>query len=35
VPKAVKALHSSFGLGEGAIQEEDPTGKQHHPTVSG
>jgi aspartate kinase len=35
VPQAVKALHSAFELGEGAIQEEDPTGAQHHPTVSG
>ena len=33
VPEAVKALHSAFELGEGAIQEEDPTGEQHHPTV--
>ena len=33
VPDAVKALHSSFELGEGAIQEEDPTGAEHHPTV--
>jgi aspartate kinase len=35
VPEAVKALHSSFELGEGAIQEEDPTGERHRPTVSG
>src|SRR3954463_8236107 len=35
VPEAVKALHSAFELGEGAIREEDPTGDQHHPTVSG
>src|SRR5215204_7518951 len=35
VPDAVKALHSAFELGEGAIQREDPTGEQHHPTVSG
>jgi aspartate kinase len=35
VQQAVKALHSSFGLGEGTIQEEDPTGPQHHPTLSG
>jgi aspartate kinase len=34
VPDAVKALHSAFELGEGAIREEDPTGEQHHPTVS-
>jgi hypothetical protein len=31
----VKSLHSAFELGEGAIQEEDPTGQQHRPTVSG
>jgi aspartate kinase len=35
VPEAVKALHSAFELAEGAIQEEDPTGEQHHPTFSG
>src|SRR5689334_3032541 len=35
VPEAVKALHSSFELGEGAIQKEDPTGEEHRPTVSG
>jgi aspartate kinase len=35
VPGAVKALHSAFELGEGAIQQEDPTGEEHHPTVSG
>jgi aspartate kinase len=35
VPEAVKALHSAFELGEGAIQEEDPTGEEHRPTVSG
>jgi aspartate kinase len=34
VPEAVKSLHSAFELGDGAIQEEDPTGEQHHPTVS-
>jgi aspartate kinase len=34
VPEAVKALHTAFELGEGTIQEEDPTGPQHHPTVS-
>jgi aspartate kinase len=33
VPDAVKALHSAFELGEGAIQPEDPTG-EHRPTVS-
>jgi aspartate kinase len=35
VPQAVKALHSSFELGEGAIQREDPTGEEHRPTVTG
>ena len=34
VPEAVKALHSAFELGEGAIREEDPTGEEHHPTVT-
>jgi aspartate kinase len=34
VPEAVKALHSAFELGEDAIREEDPTGEEHHPTVS-
>src|ERR687887_1628115 len=34
VPEAVKALHSAFELGEGAIQQEDPTGEEHRPTVS-
>jgi aspartate kinase len=34
VPAAVKALHKAFELGEGAIQEEDPTGEEHRPTVS-
>ena len=34
VPEAVEALHSAFELGEGAIQKEDPTGEQHHPTVT-
>src|SRR3954464_624019 len=34
VPEAVKALHSSFELGDGAIREEDPTGEEHHPTVT-
>src|SRR3954471_11497827 len=34
VADAVKALHSAFELGEGAIHEEDPTGEQHRPTVS-
>jgi aspartate kinase len=35
VPQAVTALHAAFELGEGAIQKEDPTGEEHHPTVSG
>jgi aspartate kinase len=35
VQDAVKALHSAFELGEGAIQKEDPTGTEHRPTVSG
>ena len=34
VPAAVKALHGAFELGDGAIQEEDPTGEEHRPTVS-
>jgi aspartate kinase len=34
VPQAVKALHSAFELGEGAIRKEEPTGEQHRPTVS-
>jgi aspartate kinase len=33
VPAAVKGLHSAFELGEGAIQQDDPTGEQHRPTV--
>jgi aspartate kinase len=33
VPGAVRALHSAFELGEGAIQPEDPAG-DHRPTVS-
>ena len=35
VPQAVEALHDAFELGEGAIHEEDPTGPEHRPTVSG
>jgi aspartate kinase len=35
VPAAVKALHGAFELGEGAVQEEDPTGEEHRPTVTG
>ncbi|HEX5821345.1 MAG TPA: aspartate kinase, partial [Solirubrobacterales bacterium] len=35
VPQAVEALHDAFELGEGAIHEEDPTGPDHRPTVSG
>ncbi len=34
VPKAVKALHAAFELGEGTIHEEEPTGTEHRPTVS-
>jgi aspartate kinase len=34
VPQAVKALHSAFELGEGAIRKEEPTGEEHRPTVS-
>jgi aspartate kinase len=33
VPEAVRALHSAFELGEGAIQPEDPAG-DHRPTVA-
>jgi aspartate kinase len=32
VPDAVKALHSAFELGKGAVHEEDPTG-EHRPRV--
>ena len=35
VPQAVEALHDAFELGEGTIHEEDPTGPEHRPTVSG
>ena len=35
VPAAVKALHGAFDLGDGAVQEEDPTGEEHRPTVTG
>jgi aspartate kinase len=34
VPQAVRALHTAFELGEGAIRKEEPTGKEHRPTVS-
>jgi aspartate kinase len=34
VPDAVKALHSTFELGEDAIRPEDSTGPQHRPTVA-
>ena len=34
VPVAVQALHTAFELGDDAIREEDPTGEEHHPTVS-
>ena len=33
VADAVRALHESFELGEGAIQPEDPTGVHHRPRV--
>jgi aspartate kinase len=33
VPGAVRALHSAFELGDGAIQPEDPAG-DHRPTVA-
>jgi aspartate kinase len=35
VPDAVKALHSTFELGDDAIRPEDPTGPEHRPTVAG
>jgi aspartate kinase len=35
VPAAVKALHKAFELGSDAVQEEDPTGEEHRPTVTG
>jgi aspartate kinase len=35
VPDAVRALHQAFDLGAGAVSQEDPTGPQHRPTVSG
>jgi aspartate kinase len=34
VPAAVKALHTSFELGEDSVRKEEPTGEQHRPTVS-
>jgi aspartate kinase len=34
VPRAVKALHAAFELGEDAIVKEEPTGSEHRPTVS-
>ncbi len=34
VPAAVKALHSAFELGAGAIHKDEPTGEQHRPTVA-
>ena len=33
VPDAVSALHRAFDLGTEAVQEEDPTGVHHRPTV--
>jgi aspartate kinase len=35
VPDAVEALHQAFELGSDAIRPEDPTGREHRPTVSG
>jgi aspartate kinase len=35
VPDAVRALHERFGLGEGAIHREEPTGVHHRPRVGG
>jgi aspartate kinase len=35
VPDAVRALHQAFDLGADAVREEDPTGTEHRPTVSG
>jgi len=34
VPDAVRALHTAFELGAGAVKAEDPMGDQHRPTVS-
>jgi len=34
VPDAVQKLHAAFELGEGAIQEEQPTGIHHRPRVT-
>jgi aspartate kinase len=34
VPQAIKALHTAFELGEGAVRKEEPTGEEHRPTVS-
>jgi len=33
VPDAVRALHSAFELGAGAVKAEDPMGDQHRPAV--
>jgi len=33
VPDAVRALHESFGLGDGTIHREEPTGVHHRPRV--
>ena len=35
VPDAVQALHPAFELGSDAIRPEDPTGREHRPTVAG
>ncbi len=34
VPAAVRALHTAFELGAGAIRPEEPAGAEHHPTIS-
>jgi aspartate kinase len=34
VPDAVKALHQAFDLGAEAVRPEDPTGREHRPTVT-
>ncbi len=35
VADAVRALHQAFDLGEDAVRPEDPTGREHRPTVPG
>jgi aspartate kinase len=34
VPRAVKALHQAFELGENAVRREEPTGTEHRPRVA-